>query len=78
MAAVGFRAERRIGLDATNGRTYVYCHLSSRRLKVDTRVTAGQRIGRVGATDNVTGPHLHLEDHPTGPFRYAEVRRPKW
>lgn len=67
-----------MGLDATNGRTYVYCHLSSRRFKAGTRVTAGQRIGRVGATGNVTGPHLHLEDHPKGPFRYAQVRRPKW
>lgn len=67
-----------IGLDATNGRTYVYCHLSSRRFKAGTRVTAGQRIGRVGATGNVTGPHLHFEDHPKGPFRYAQVRRPKW
>ena len=69
---------RWIGLDATNGRTYVYCHLSSRRFKAGTKVKAGQRIGRVGATGNVTGPHLHFEDHPKGPFRYAQVRKPKW
>jgi murein DD-endopeptidase MepM/ murein hydrolase activator NlpD len=69
---------RWMGLDADNGRTYVYCHLSSRRFKAGTRVKAGQRIGRVGATGNVTGPHLHFEDHPKGPFRYAQVRKPKW
>jgi len=69
---------RWMGLDANNGRTYVYCHLSSRRFKAGTRVKAGQRIGRVGATGNVTGPHLHFEDHPRGPFRYAQVRKPRW
>jgi len=69
---------RWMGLDADNGRTYVYCHLSARRFKAGTKVKAGQRIGRVGATGNVTGPHLHFEDHPKGPFRYAQVRKPKW
>lgn len=69
---------RWIGLDADNGRTYVYCHLSSRLVKAGTRVTAGKRIGRVGATGNVTGPHLHFEDHPKGNFVYARVRKPSW
>ena len=69
---------RWMGLDADNGRTYVYCHLSSRRYKAGTKGKAGQRSGRVGATGNVTGPHLHFEDHPKGPFRYAQVRKPKW
>jgi len=69
---------RWIGLDADNGRTYVYCHLSSRRYKAGRRVKAGERIGRVGQTGNVTGPHLHFEDHPKGPFRYAQVRKPRW
>lgn len=69
---------RWIGLDADNGRTYVYCHLSSRRYGAGRKVKAGERIGRVGATGNVTGPHLHFEDHPKGPFRYGQVRKPKW
>lgn len=69
---------RWIGLDADNGRTYVYCHLSKRRYKAGRRVKAGERIGRVGATGNVTGPHLHFEDHPKGPFVYAQVRKPRW
>lgn len=67
-----------IGLDADNGRTYVYCHLSSRLVAAGTKVTAGQVIAKTGATGNVTGPHLHFEDHPLGPFVYAQVRKPNW
>jgi len=67
-----------IGLDADNGRTYVYCHLSSRSVAAGATIKAGQQIGKVGATGNVTGPHLHFEDHPKGPFKYAQDRKPKW
>lgn len=67
-----------MGLEADNGRTYVYCHLSTRLLSSGATVTAGQKIGKVGATGNVTGPHLHFEDHPNGPFKYAQVRKPEW
>lgn len=67
-----------IGLDADNGRTYVYCHLSSRVVAAGTKVTAGQLIAKTGATGNVTGPHLHFEDHPLGPFDYGQVRKPTW
>ena len=67
-----------IGLDADNGRTYVYCHLSSRLVAAGTKVVAGQLIAKTGATGNVTGPHLHFEDHPKGPFVYAQVRKPAW
>jgi murein DD-endopeptidase MepM/ murein hydrolase activator NlpD len=67
-----------IGLDADNGRTYVYCHLSSRGVASGATVSAGQVLGKVGATGNVTGPHLHFEDHPKGPFVYAQVRKPAW
>lgn len=67
-----------MGLDADNGRTYVYCHLSKRLLAAGTTVVAGQMIAKTGATGNVTGPHLHFEDHPLGPFVYAKVRKPSW
>jgi len=67
-----------MGLDADNGRTYVYCHLSSRLFKAGDKVVAGQVIAKTGATGNVTGPHLHFEDHPLGPFKYAQVRKPAW
>jgi murein DD-endopeptidase MepM/ murein hydrolase activator NlpD len=67
-----------MGLDADNGRTYVYCHLSSRLVSAGKKVVAGQVLGKVGATGNVTGPHLHFEDHPLGPFVYAHDRKPAW
>lgn len=67
-----------IGLDADNGRTYVYCHLSARMVAAGTKIVAGQLLGKVGATGNVTGPHLHFEDHPLGPFVYAKDRKPSW
>ena len=43
-----------------------YCHQSSVLVSVGQRVSAGQPIGAVGATGNVTGSHLHLEIRPTG------------
>ena len=40
-----------------------YAHLSRRRTTNGQRVTAGERIGDVGALGNATGPHLHFERH---------------
>ncbi len=43
-----------------------YCHQSSVSVAPGQRVRAGQPIGAVGATGNVTGSHLHLELRPHG------------
>jgi hypothetical protein len=45
-----------------NQYTY-YGHLHVYRVALDARVSAGQRIADMGATGNVTGPHLHFETH---------------
>lgn len=39
----------------------VYTHLSSVRVREGSTVGAGERIGRLGSTGAVTGPHLHFE-----------------
>lgn len=38
-----------------------YAHLSEVSVRINSQVVAGQVIGYVGDTGNVTGPHLHLE-----------------
>ncbi|GAA3019813.1 hypothetical protein GCM10020229_33820 [Kitasatospora albolonga] len=42
-----------------------YCHLSSITV-ASGQVAPGTVLGKVGATGNVTGPHLHLEVRPAG------------
>ena len=43
-----------------------YAHQSAIGVKQGQAVISGQEIGKIGATGNVTGPHVHLEVRPGG------------
>ncbi|MFK4112079.1 M23 family metallopeptidase [Streptomyces sp. NPDC002176] len=53
-------------LTLDDGTELWFCHQSSISVSAGQKVSTGEVIGRVGATGNVTGPHLHLEVHPGG------------
>ncbi|MFF4030474.1 M23 family metallopeptidase [Streptomyces sviceus] len=53
-------------LTLEDGTELWFCHQSSISVSVGQKVGTGDVIGRVGATGNVTGAHLHLEVHPGG------------
>ncbi|GAA1182869.1 M23 family metallopeptidase [Streptomyces hebeiensis] len=53
-------------LQLDDGTEIWYAHQSSMTVSAGQKVTAGEVIGRVGATGNVTGAHLHLEVHTAG------------
>jgi len=55
----------------------LYLHMSKRLVQVEQDVARGEKLGLVGATGFVTGPHLHWEMRvgwePVDPYQF--VRR---
>ena len=43
-----------------------YAHQTSQYVSIGETVAAGEVIGTVGSTGNVTGSHLHVEVRPGG------------
>jgi hypothetical protein len=77
---LGGRTGNALVISHGGGRYTYYGHLSVYRVSLNQRVAAGQRIADMGATGNVTGPHLHFELHvgglgpTTDPVTYLRAR----
>ena len=50
-----------IYIDHGNGLITSYSHLSKKLVAEGQSVSKGERLGLVGSTGRVTGPHLHWE-----------------
>lgn len=57
------RAGLTVRISHAQGIRTIYSHLKSAEVHQGDQVRGGQRIGRSGASGQVTGPHLHLAIH---------------
>src|SRR5699024_3300372 len=55
------RSGRYILISNPDGERQYYGHLNKSHVKAGQKIKQGQHIGDMGATGNVTGPHLHFE-----------------
>ena len=61
--AVGGRTGNHVYIQNADGERQYYGHLSKVSVRIGDKVKIGQKIGEVGETGVVTGPHLHFEIH---------------
>ncbi|MFE9792603.1 peptidoglycan DD-metalloendopeptidase family protein [Streptomyces goshikiensis] len=66
MATDGGPYGQHVMINHGGGLSSLYAHMSEILTTVGKTVSQGDVIGRVGATGNVTGPHLHLEARVNG------------
>lgn len=66
-------------IDHGQGLITMYCHMSRIDVKQGLRVARGERLGTVGSTGRVTGPHLHwtvsLNDARIDPALLIDIQR---
>ncbi len=69
-----------IKIEHENGVETRYSHMSCFDVKVGDKVYKGQKIGEVGVSGRVTGPHLHFEVRlkgtPVNPIKYLPSAKP--
>lgn len=76
IGSVGRGVVTSVGYDGSYGNKVVllhpdgtetwYAHMNTIDVSLGEEVAAGEQVGTVGSTGNVTGPHLHLEVRPLG------------
>ncbi|HPD98629.1 MAG TPA: peptidoglycan DD-metalloendopeptidase family protein [Candidatus Saccharibacteria bacterium] len=65
-------------IKSENNRQWLLAHMRNPGPRVGTVLNQGDKIGNIGATGNVSGPHLHLEEgKKNSPWVYGEVKKPK-
>ena len=50
-----------VRLDTSDGHSIYMCHMASRAVSVGRKVKKGDKLGVMGSTGYVTGPHTHFE-----------------